>query len=67
MSEKRIKISIDPKGNVSTRTLCGFEGTNCHEATDVIMACINGSIKAQGATDDADRIPDSPAFITGLN
>lgn len=65
--EKRIKINIDPKGNVSARTLVGFEGENCHDAVNVVLASINGSVKAQGATDDADRIGDPLVFITGEN
>lgn len=65
--EKRIKVNIDPKGNVSARTLQGFEGENCHEAVDVVLASINGSVKAQGATDDADKGGDPMVFITGEN
>jgi len=65
--ERRIKVKIDPKGNVSATTLCGFEGENCHEAVDVVMATINGSIKEQGATDDADRGGDPLAYIVGEN
>jgi len=65
--EKRIKIHIDPKGNVSARTICGFEGENCHEAVDVVLASINGTVKAQGATDDADKGGDPLAYIVGEN
>lgn len=65
--EKRIKINIDPKGNVSARTLKGFEGENCHEAVNVVLASINGSVKAQGKTDDADKCGDPSVFITGNN
>ena len=65
--EKRIKIKIDKKGNVNARTLEGFEGENCHEAVDVVLATINGTGMKQGATDDADKTPDMPQFINGLN
>ena len=65
--EKRIKVNIDSKGNVSARTVQGFEGENCHEAVDVVLASINGSVKAQGRTDDADKCGDPSVFITGNN
>lgn len=65
--EKRIKIKIDPKGNVSARTICGFEGENCHQAVDTVLATINGTCQKQGPTDDADRTPDMPAFVNGMN
>jgi hypothetical protein len=61
--EKRIRIKIDHKGNVSARTIEGFQGENCHEAVDVVLATINGSLKSQGATDDADKHDDPLAFI----
>jgi hypothetical protein len=31
---------------------------------DVVLATINGTNMKQGATDDADRSPDMPQFIT---
>lgn len=65
--EKRIKVKIDKKGNVSATTLFGFEGENCHEAMDVVLATINGTGMKQGATDDADKSSDMPQFITGAN
>lgn len=65
--EKRIRIKIDKKGNVSARTIEGFEGENCHEAVDMVLATINGKCVKSGPTDDADRVPDMPAFLTGVN
>lgn len=65
--EKRIKGNINSKGNVSARTLQGFEGENCHEAVNVVLASINGSVKAQEPTDDADKGGNPMVFITDEN
>lgn len=62
--EKRIKIKIDKKGNVTARTLSGFAGENCHEAVDAVLATINGTSMKQGATDEADKTPDMPQFLS---
>lgn len=65
MSEKRLKIKIDSKGNVSGTTVSGFAGTNCQETMDQVFAVINGECVKSGDTDDASRIPDPLAYIVG--
>jgi hypothetical protein len=42
--EKRVKVTIDKKGNIQVETLQGFIGQQCHEAVDQVMQVINGSI-----------------------
>ena len=61
--EKRIAIKIDSKGNVSGRTVSGFQGENCQEAMDNVFADINGDLTKQGKTDDADKGGDPLEFI----
>lgn len=63
--EKRVKVTIDKKGNIQVETLQGFIGQQCHEAVDQVMQVINGSI-----TESKDKsefyMSDDPAQLLNL-
>ena len=63
--EKRVKVTIDKKGNIQVETLQGFIGQQCHKAVDQVMQVINGSI-----TESKDKsefyMSDDPAQLLNL-
>lgn len=63
--EKRIKVTIDKKGNIQVETLQGFIDQQCHEAVDQVMQVINGSI-AESKDKSEFYMSDDPAQLLNL-
>ena len=63
--EKRVKVTIDKKGNIQVETLQGFIGQQCHEAVDQVMQVINGSI-AESKDKSEFYMPDNPDQFLNL-
>ena len=49
--KRRIKIKIDPKGNVTAETIAGFAGNSCNKTLDNIFVSINGQMTDSGDAD----------------
>lgn len=63
--EKRVKVTIDKKGNIQVETLQGFIGQQCHEAVDQVMQVINGSI-VESKDKGEFYMPDNPDQFLNL-
>lgn len=63
--EKRVKVTIDKKGNIQVETLQGFIGQQCHEAVDQVMQVINGSI-VESKDKSEFYMSDDPAQLLNL-
>jgi hypothetical protein len=52
MKQKKIKITIDGKGNYTLQALEGFSGTSCVEQTRCIELSLGGTEVSEGKTSD---------------
>lgn len=51
MNQRRVRITIDGKGNYSIEALEGFSGTSCVEQTRELEVAIGGMVVDEGKTD----------------
>ncbi len=51
MNQKKIRITIDKKGNYGVQALEGFSGASCVEQTRCIELAIGGTEVSEGKTD----------------
>lgn len=63
MNQKRVKITIDKKGDYTIEALEGFSGTSCVEQTKTLEVAIGGSVVSEGKT-GAYYDPDSGAPVS---
>ena len=62
-NQKRVKVTIDKKGNYTIEALEGFSGTSCVEQTKNLEVAIGGMSVEEGKT-DAYYNPDDDNPIT---
>ena len=62
--KKKIKVTIDKKGNYTIKTLEGFAGEECVQKTQDLEVAIGGQIVDEGKTEDYFRDPEDPIKIT---
>lgn len=63
--KRRIKIKIDPKGNVTAETIAGFAGNSCNKTLDNIFVSINGQMTDSGDADGGAPPMDPLAYVVG--
>ena len=51
MNQRRVRITIDNKGNYGIEALEGFSGTSCVEQTRELEIAIGGAVVDEGKTD----------------
>ena len=61
--KKKIKVTIDPKGNFTLEAKEGFAGEECVEKTQELEVAIGGTVVDEGKTDDFYRDPSDPIKI----
>lgn len=66
-NQKRIKVTIDPKGNYQLEALEGFSGQSCTEATKHIEVALGGLEVDEGKKDAYyDPTDYEPVKVEGL-
>ena len=64
MNQKRIRVTVDKKGNFTLEAKDGFAGESCVQETQELEVAIGGTAVDEGKTDDYWRGDDDPIRIS---